>query len=142
MKAFALLAFLLGVAALIQPGADFSLKKAADRAVAMNFSLYRNEVRRYVALHPDISGEIPLADLDMPQSWNRLRNWRARVENGYCYVYGEATPEEIAVVREFFHGSMALGMAWEGRLVPVMGNPISIPPFVPNGSLVSITEEN
>ena len=46
----------------------------------------------------------------------------------------------FTVMRQLFRGSFALGMASNGRLIPVMGNVITVPAFIPNGSLVSVTE--
>ena len=94
----------------------------------------------YVYENNGLSGDIPLAVLDLPESWRALRNWRARVDAGRCYVYGDASMQEIMAVRQLFRGSFALGMASNGRLIPVMGNVITVPAFIPNGSLVSVTE--
>lgn len=70
--------------------------------MAVNYAIYRNEVFRYVYEHRGLSGDIPLASLNMPESWRALRAWRARVDAGRCYVYGEASPQEIAAVRPAF----------------------------------------
>lgn len=143
MKALAVLFFLLGVVALLRNTTDFSTQEASFRGVAVNYAIYRNEVFRYVFSHRGVSGDIALSALNMPQSWRAVRAWRARVEGGRCYVYGQASQSEISAVRQLFEGSFALGMASAGRLVPVTGTKaIPVPAFIPEGSLVSITEVN
>ena len=140
MRPVVLLIFLIGVGAMIQRAVDFSSDESSSSAVAVNYAIYRNEVFRYVYENNGLAGDIPLAVLDLPESWRALRNWRARVDAGRCYVYGNASMQEIMAVRQLFRGSFALGMASNGRLVPVMGNVINVPGFIPEGSLVSITE--
>lgn len=142
MKALLVFALLFGVMALLQGPPDFFREASADRAIALNYAIYRNEVFRHVYRNRGISGDIPLSALNMPESWRPLREWRARVDNGLCYVYGEATPQEIAAVRELFRGSFALGQASSGMLspAPAGGNAVPVPGFIPNGSLVSVTE--
>lgn len=140
MKPVVLLVFLIGIGAMIQRTVDFYYGESSYSAIAVNYAIYRNEVFRYVYGNNGVAGDIPLAVLDFPDSWRALRNWRARVDAGRCYVYGDASIQEVMAVRQLFRGSFALGMASNGRLVPVMGNVISVPGFIPNGSLVSITE--
>lgn len=120
---------------------DFQ-KEASVKTVAVNYAIYRNEVFRYVFSHKGFTGEIPLAALNMPQSWIALRPWRSRVEANRCYVFGQASQEEILAIRQLFMGSFALGMVQNGQLVPLMGNPIPVPASIPNGSLASVTEVN
>ena len=128
--------------ALLQRPADYSREESGYRAIAVNYVIYRNEVFRHVYDHHCVTGDIPLTVLNMPDTWRPLRQWRARVEGGRCYVYGAATPQEIAAVRQLFQGSFALGQANGGRLVPapVNGTAVPLPGFVPEGSLVSVTE--
>lgn len=144
MKALAVFGILLGVMALLQSPTDFSHEESGARAIAINYAIYRNEVFRHVYGQQGISGDIALAALDMPDSWRPLRQWRARVDGGRCYVYGDATAQEIAAVRQLFQGSFALGQANAGRLVPapVYGTAVPVPGFIPEGSLVSVTEVN
>lgn len=139
MKAIAFLLLLLGVAAVLRPTAE-DTKTSACQAVATNYAAYRSAVFVYVYGHRNHSGVVPIGVLTLPTGWQALREWSARVDGGRCYVYGTASPEEIAAVREFYQGSLALGMASNGRLVPQMGNAITVPAFIPNGSLVSVTE--
>lgn len=141
VKALAVLGLLLGFLFLLQRPYDAAHEDAAAKAVAVDFGLFRNEVFRFVAAHRDHDGEIPLEDLSLPASRRPLRQWRARVDNGRCYVYGDASLEEMEAARQLFWTSLALGMAENGRLVPVLTpSPIAVPAFVPNGSLVSVTE--
>lgn len=142
MKALAIFAMLLGVMALLQQPADFSREESGSRAIAVNYAIYRNEVFRHVYGQQGISGDIALSVLNLPDSWRPLRQWRARVDGGRCYVYGQATAREIAAVLQLFQGSFALGQASSGRLVPAPahGMPVPVPGFIPDGSLVSVTE--
>ena len=66
--------------------------------------------------------------------------YRSRVQDGFCYVYGEASPQEAEAVRQLFRESLAVGLADQGRIVPVLRHPVPVPAFVPNGSIVSVTE--
>lgn len=141
MRALAILGLLLGLLLLIQRPYDGAQNDAAAQAVAVDFGLFRNEVFRFVAAHREHSGEIPPEALSLPESRIPLRDWKARVENGFCYVYGEASAEEMEATRQAFRGSLAIGMAENGRLIPVLTTtPIPVPAFVPNGNLVSVTE--
>ncbi len=141
VKAFAVLGLLLGFLFLLQRPYDAAHEDASAQAVAVDFGLFRNEVFRFVAANRDHDGEIPLAALSLPESRRPLRQWRARVADGRCYVYGEASVEEMEAARQVFWGSLAIGMAENGRLVPVLTrSPIAVPAFVPDGNLVSVTE--
>ena len=137
MKALAVLLLLLGVAALLQRQEEEDGAHGARRAVAVNYAVYRNAVFLYVYAHTEHRGAVPLASLALPAGWRALRPWAARVDGGRCYVYGAASPEEVAAVREIFRGSFALGMASGGRLVPQL---VAVPAFIPDGCLVSVTE--
>jgi hypothetical protein len=139
MRTLAVLFLLLGVVAMFHRSTD-TASDAGHKAVAVNYAVYRNAVFLYVAAHRGYSGTIQQASLSLPNDWRAMRAWSARVDGGRCYVYGEASQEEIAAVRDLFHGSFALGMASGGRLVPVLGNAIAVPAFIPNGYLVSVTE--
>lgn len=139
MKALAVFMLLLGVVAMLHRPADIT-GNAAYQSVAVNYGIYRSAVFRYVAANRGHSGAIPQAALALPASWQALRVWRARVDAGRCYVYGEASHEEIATVRDMFRGSFALGMASNGRLVPALGSSaVPVPAWVPDGNLVSVT---
>ena len=141
MKILAVLAVLLGVMALLKAPADNDIQETSHKALAMNYANYRNAVFLYVQAHKGFSGDIPLSSLSLPESWRMLRTWKARVHDGCCYVFGEATPEEGEAVRKFFQGSFAVGLASGGRLVPALApHPVPIPSFVPEGSLVSVME--
>lgn len=139
MKALAVLVLLLGFTALLQRPADFSAEEAARRIVAMNFAAYRTAALAFVQANKGFSGEIP-SSLDLPAGWRALRPWRARVQGGFCYVYGPASPQEAEAVRQLFRESLAVGLADQGRIVPALKHPVPVPAFVPSGSVVSVTE--
>lgn len=141
MKILAVLAVLLGVMALLKPPADNDIQETSHKALAVNYGVYRNAVFLFVQAHKEVSGDVPLSSLSLPESWRMLRTWKARVQDGCCYVYGEATPEEVEAVRRLFQGSFAVGLASGGRLVPALApHVIPIPSFVPEGNLVSVVE--
>lgn len=141
MKILAVLAVLLGVMALLKPPADNDIQETSHKALAVNYGVYRNAVFLFVQAHKEVSGDVPLSSLSLPESWRMLRTWKARVQDGCCYVYGEATPEEVEAVRRLFLGSFAVGLASGGRIVPSLApHPVPVPSFIPDGNLVSVTE--
>ena len=91
---------------MIQRTVDFSSDESSYSAIAVNYAIYRNEVFRYVYGNNGIAGDIPLAVLDLPENWRALRNWRARVDVGRCYVYGDASIQEVMAVRQLFRGAL------------------------------------
>lgn len=140
MKALAVLAVLFGVMALLRIPADNSVQEASHEIVATNYAIYRNAAFLFAFAHKGYSGDIPPASLALPEGWRMLRTWHARMQGGYCYVYGEASPDEVEAVRRLFRGSFAVGLADRGRLVPAGPTPVSVPSFIPNGNLASVVE--
>lgn len=141
MKALAVLFFLLGVLAIMQRPAENDVETASMRGLAVNYAVYRNAAFLFAQAHKGFSGDIPLSSLNLPESWRALRPWKARVQDGCCYVYGEATPKEVEAVRRLFLGSFAVGLANGGRIVPSLApHPVPVPSFIPDGNLVSVTE--
>lgn len=141
MKALAVLAVLLGVMALLKAPADNDIQETSYKALAVNYAIYRNAAFLFVQAHKGFNGDIPLASLNLPESWRMLRTWKARVQNNCCYVYGDASPEEVEAVRRLFQGSFAVGLVSGGRIVPALApHPVSVPAFVPDGNLVSVVE--
>lgn len=143
MKILAVLGMLLGFIAVMRHYSDKPRDEALRNTVATNFITYRNAVLNHVR-SGGISGEIPLAALELPLGWQPLWNrpWTARVENGRCYIYGSASPAEAMAARDLLRGSFALGMARNGFLAPAPrhGHAIDLPGFIPDGNLVSVTE--
>lgn len=137
MKALMVFGFLLGVMALLAVSHNPAPQEYG--AVAINYAVYRNAAFSH-ALTSKKSGDIADDVLKLPASWRRLRPWKARTDGARCYVYGPATAAEVAAVRELFKGSMAVGAAQGGRLLPQPGKPVPVPGFVPEGSLVSVIE--
>ena len=138
MKALAVLMFVLGILAMFRFGSMDSQDDQRAVAVAANFAVYRNEVHRYVFNGHKTPGEIVSASLGLPTGWVMLRPWHARIEAGCLYVWGEASPEEIALVRDLYWGSYAIGRAAAGRLVPSFGGTTAVPAFVTEGNIVSV----
>ena len=138
MKALAVLMILLGLLATLRFRGMDSQDDQRAATIAANFAVYRNEVHRYVFNGHKAPGDIATASLDLPSSWSMLRPWHARIEEGCLYVWGEASPEEIAVVRDLYWGSYAIGRAAAGRLVPSYGGVTPVPAFVSEGNIVSV----
>lgn len=146
MKILAVLFLVMGLGAIFSHYADRSGEEPGNVAVATNFLLYRNAVLEHVRNTGGVAGDIPIGALALPLGWQAIWNrpWRARVENGICYVYGQCSRAEALAVRDMMGGSFALGVARNGRLAPapVNGQAISLPAFIPAGSLVSVTGGN
>ncbi|WP_043640225.1 type IV pilus biogenesis protein PilM [Desulfovibrio sp. TomC] len=138
MKALAVLMILLGLLATLRFRGMDSQDDQRTETIAANFAVYRNEVHRYVFNSHKTPGEIATASLDLPTGWSMLRPWHARIEAGCLYVWGEASPEEIAVVRDLYWGSYAIGRAAAGRLFPSYGGVTPVPAFVSEGDIVSV----
>lgn len=138
MKALAVLAFLLGVLAVLNgrpPGPESEPRAAA---VAANYVQYRQSVLHHIfALGNNSPGEIG-ADLDLPTGWTALRPWRARIDDGRCYVWGETSWAEQQEIAALLYGTYATGRAEGGRLVPGHGASVPLPDFIPRGNVVSV----
>ena len=77
----------------------------------------------------------------IPNGWLPMRDWKVRMEHRICYVYGPAEPDEIDAIRRIlYRGSFSLGRAESGQLVPNRQGNMPIPDWIPNGSMVSMTE--
>lgn len=137
MKALAVLALLLGVLAILSPAPQTDSIGTGARSIALNYAVFRNAAFLHAFKHQS-NGPIAQANLDLPAEWHALRSWTARIDGGRCYVYGPASSEEIAAVRDIFQGSLAVGRASDGRLAPDGLTPL--PGFIPSDSLVSVVE--
>jgi len=135
MKALVILAILLGVMAMLSPRLSADKTENSAKAVALNYAVFRNAAFQY-ALSNKPSGVIVQSSLSLPTGWKALRTWSARVQSGVCYVYGTASGEEVTAARELLQGSLAVGQALNGYLIPDGKTPV--PSFVPSGNLVSV----
>lgn len=142
MKALAVLAFILGVMSMINFPHNETKTELNAQSVAQNFSIFRNEVHRYVFKGHKNMGLISQTDLDLPNGFVMLRAWQARIEAGVLYVWGEASAEEIAFVRNIFWGTHAIGRNANGKLEPSFGGHTLIPAFVENGNITSVVSIN
>ena len=73
--------------------------------------------------------------LELPDGFIKVRDWRTRISNGYCYIYGEATPEEIVLIRKNMGNSVLIGRNQGNRLYP---SGIVVNAAIPAESVVSI----
>lgn len=138
MKALAVLAFTFGIMAMF----DFGRYRMDDahlaQAVALNYVIYRNEVMRHVLSSGQTTpGDIPSTSLSLPAGWTQLRQWRARIQSGCLYVWGPASDEEVAAARDLLFGSLAVGQADSGQLIP---GGSALPAFVSQGNLASVID--
>ena len=140
MKALMVLFVILGVMSELM--VHIRVERADEgRSVALNYVIYRQAVFLYAHEHQP-QGEIFSASLRLPLGWRALRAWKARVQDGKLYVYGPASEWEIEAARQMLRNSMSVGRAENGRLAPQWGSVVSIPNFVPEGSLTSVIEVN
>jgi hypothetical protein len=138
MKALVVLAFLMGVMAMIRFVPMEPVDSQRARAIAVNYAAYRNAVYLHVFNGNKASGSIAAASLNLPAGFALLRSWQARIDAGCLYVWGPASSEEIEATRDLFWGSQAVGCADGGKLEPGHGGTTPVPSFVPDGSLVSV----
>lgn len=139
MKTLAFLFTVLGAISLA--GVDSGLNYPALKAesVATNYGIYRNAVSNYVTGTPGItSGEIPQSLLDLPSGWKALHSWANRLDGGNCYVWGPVENSEAREIRKLFMHSYAIGVKRDGALVNAHGTGITLPGFIPEGSIVSV----
>ncbi len=80
-----------------------------------------------------------MALLQQPADFSREESGSRAIAVNYAIYRNEVFRH---VHGQLFHGSFALGQANSGRLVPAPahGTPVPVPGFIPDGSLVSVTE--
>lgn len=149
MKAFAVFFVMLGLIALYSElyssGQSREIWEAKTQVLAVNFAVFRNAAHQYAHHNQDEAlgqTDIPSAAFAewLPNGWLPMRDWRVRMENRICYVFGPAEPDEIDAIRKLYRGSFALGRAEGGQLVPNHKENMPIPDIIPNGSMVSMTD--
>lgn len=127
----------------------YSLEKADQGSFARNvgaannFLQYREAAMRFAFYNREIGNRVigfdEIRDY-LPSGWSVFpgKNWQARNQDGFLYVFGEASPYEVEKAREAIM-SLSVGSAVNGRLMP--GN-IELPGFVPEGNIVSVSGTN
>lgn len=115
------------------------IERQKAEAYALGFVVYRNAVNQYAVDHKT-EGSVSLTALNLPKGL-QLKNWKNRIvqEAGQlrCYVYGQASFEEIQAVLTLMMSSAAIG--WNNNGVMLRnGSPHILPSFVENGNLVSV----
>jgi hypothetical protein len=113
-------------------------------ALVGNFAFYREVVNQYNIKHL-IVGSIPFEDLELPEGWINMRDWKNIVTvsdtNPYlrhCFVYGEATSEERTALLKRFRYMSTIGWNDNGIFVR-NGSAIALPEEIPNNAIVSVT---
>lgn len=147
MKAGAIAFLMFGLIALyfgvFSSNQSREIKEAKSQVLAINFAVFRNAVHQYVHHNQlEAVGEITFNNFSrwVPHGWLPMRDWKAQVENGICYVYGQADTDEIEAIRVLYKGSFALGRNDTGSLVPSHNAPMPVPNFIPHNAVVSMTE--
>ncbi|MDU4375208.1 MAG: type IV pilus biogenesis protein PilM [Bilophila wadsworthia] len=110
------------------------IQKYSEEAIAKNFCVYRLAVANYIQENSNV---VSISDnaLELPDGFIKVRDWRTRISNGYCYIYGEATPEEIVLIRKNMGNSVLIGRNQGNRLYP---SGIVVNAVIPAESVVSI----
>lgn len=110
------------------------IQKYSEEAIAKNFCVYRLAVANYIQENSNV---VSISDnaLELPDGFIKVRDWRTRISNGYCYIYGEATPDEIVLIRKNMGNSVLIGKNQGNRLYP---SGIVVNAAIPAESVVSI----
>lgn len=141
MKIMAVLFFLLGILALIiGPRSEKEPEQRREQSVALNFAQFRQAVMAHVLNDPDAhDGVVDTADLKLPEGWERLRPWQARISENRLYVWGAASWAETRAIRHILLNSWTLGRSEQGILRPRHeGQSITLPAFISDGCAVSL----
>lgn len=141
MRIMAILFLLLGILALIVgPRTEKDAEQRRDQSVALNFAQFRQAVMAHVLNEPDAhDGIVDTTDLTLPEGWERLRPWQARISQNRLYVWGTASWAEVRAVRSILLNSWTLGRSEQGILRPRHdGRNITLPQFIPDGCVVSL----
>lgn len=135
MYPLAIVALFLGLlASLSSVLPQESIRHHSEQALATNFCVYRTAVANYVRSKPGITS-VSANELALPDGYVGIRNWQTRIADGYCYIFGDATPDEISIIREKMGNSILVGQNESNRLYP-SGVPVAA--AIPAGNVVSI----
>ena len=141
MKIMAVLFLMLGILALlIEPRSENEIAQRRERSIALNFVQFRQAVMSHVLNDQDRhDGIVDSALLVLPEGWERLRDWQARISENRLYVWGAASWAEVQAVRNLLLKSWTLGRSEQGIIRPRHdGRSITLPQFVPDGCVVSL----
>lgn len=141
MKIMAVLFLMLGILALlIEPRSENEIAQRRERSIALNFVQFRQAVMSHVLNEQDRhDGIVDSALLVLPEGWERLRDWQARISENRLYVWGAASWAEVQAVRNLLLNSWTLGRSEQGILRPRHdGRSITLPQFIPDGCVVSL----
>jgi hypothetical protein len=138
MVAFFFIA-IIGLYGFLGSSRESQRRMAVAEVAATDFLIYRDTAFT-VALERGTAGVIQPAELApaLPAEYRITRPWNARVEGTFLYVWGPAAPGEIEAVRAAVRGSAAVGVARGGIIEPQRYEPVPLPAFVAQGSLVSV----
>lgn len=131
--------FLLA-AGMILP-ASFTLSNSVEQlkysGIAANYCVYREAVAAYLEDN-SIVGNIASEDLPLPEGYEPLGNWQARVVGDYCYVFGQSPSHEVSYhVRRILKNSVLTGENRNGVIFP-SGVELPAGNGIPNGVIISL----
>jgi hypothetical protein len=136
--------FLMGLLVLFADlAAPVAVRFDRDRALAENFTAYRNAVITYIELHPDTHGSVAQNRLPLPLGWQPLSTLHNETHEGQVVVWGPLPPPAQVAVEEEAAGSESVGVAeiqsgLEVGYSELDGTCFAIPSGVPTGAMVSV----
>ena len=91
MYPLAVLGLLIGIIVTLSSIIPYiSIQKYSEETIAKNFCIYMTSVANYIQKNSNISS-VSENMLELPEGFIKVRDWKTRISNGYCYIYGEAT---------------------------------------------------
>jgi hypothetical protein len=114
-----------------------------DRALARNFTSYRNAVIRYVEEHPEMGGSVAPDHLSLPPGWQPLSALHNEIREGQVAIWAFLpAAAQVSVEREVA-GSESIGVAEiqdgaEWGYSELDGTRFPVPAGVPLGAMVSV----
>ncbi|MEE4742765.1 type IV pilus biogenesis protein PilM [Pseudomonas alliivorans] len=129
-------------------GLIYDMNDRADRlaqnvnvsAIASSMLVYRNALAEYAYTHNTASGTVEDRRLALPGWYIRYPGVGGVIDAGKSYVfYNSPPPGLVAMMVKLTGGSLAIGTASSGSLIPHLsaGVAIVLPSIVPNGAAVT-----
>ena len=135
MYPLAVLGILIGIIVTLSSIIPYiSIQKYSEETIAKNFCIYMTSVANYIQKNSNISS-VSENMLELPEGFIKVRDWKTRISNGYCYIYGEATSDEIIIIRKNIGNSILIGKKQGNRLYP---SGIEVNAAIPEENVVSI----
>ena len=128
MYPLAVLGLLIGIIVTLSSIIPYiSIQKYSEETIAKNFCIYMQKNSNISSVSENM--------LELPEGFIKVRDWKTRISNGYCYIYGEATSDEIIIIRKNIGNSILIGKKQGNRLYP---SGIEVNAAIPEENVVSI----